>query len=519
MKHQCPNGKIIDLPDDATQSEIESIINIESPPENKPSLQMGKQAGGGSMAADIADSFLKNLPMVGSTIGSFVGSPGRVAGPVGTLLPVGLAAAGGGLGQAAENIIRRALDFRQNPQANNAWQTAAEQGTMEAAAPAAFRALGKIAAPFANIFKANPEGQALKALSEKEGLPLLPSAINPTRTAKAIEGAVDLFPTGKLASSYMQNKTYRWLLDTRQKVLDDMVGNVGGQGGTFARRAGDARLSTYEKSRQAYANITDSAGGENAIVPMESIQNYFKSLDNAPKKIQELINDFNARIASSGTPNGMTAKDLDEFLFKVSKEGKGYWQHLHPAINRDLEAFDQLGGKQLSNAWKMAQKENLNAKNFEYLVGIFQKYSQPAKGGGEVFQTRNFYQTIMMPSTQKYIQKNFGKTALDNLNDYAETVRRLGEATEGRDYGMGDVAKQAMAGSVLGMTLNPLTNPGLLVPYGVAPAVAYYITKPRSVFKEWLTSGLPAKYPETAKATKEALKVGGRAAISRKDEE
>jgi hypothetical protein len=315
------------------------------------------------------------------------------------------------------------------------------------------------------------------------------------------EWAGNFIPTGRMYTKYQQNKVYRWMMDSRARFLEETTGVPMANTGTFGRAAGEAGAAAKQEGSKAYQDIIKAAGGNDTAIPMTNLKQYFDSIyDDAPVKLQQVIKDFRVRVGQGET---MTAKNLDEFVAKLSKV-KEYKRQIDHNLFSDLEAFDKASGQQVKDAVASAAGKFKQAKGYEFLNGLFSK-TTAERGGEEFFQTGNFYRMVMEPKNQKIMKEHFGEQALRNLKDYAELMLVMGREAEKRNRGneVAELAKMALIGG------GSFVNPTVALSYGFGPVAAWYIMKPRKEFLQWIAqSGM----------TKDALKIGGRAAISRGDE-
>ena len=501
MIHKFPDGTLHNLPDDATPAEIRQLIGEQSPDASLSFMDRVKNkmadvadaVSGISVKNDIAlplaNSALKTLPAVGATAGALIGSPFVATGPWGALAPVGGAALGGAAGQSAENYLRNASGIGEQPTepVMSPLKTGAEMGAWEMGAGSLLKVLGKMAAPKGKAFAENPEGQKLYKYAKDNDLPFSPSTIQPSKGTQFLENAVNLFPSGKAVTTKYQNDLYRWLLNSRTKFVEDMTGIAGAGEGGFIKNAGSNQAAVKDSAKKAYRGITEAAGGSETIIPMENTKQYFDSIyDVAPKKIKELINDFRTRVVSAGEAGGgvgMTAKDFDEFHSVIGKKGSGFKDHISSQVNKDIGIFDAAGEKNVLDALNNAGFRWSESKDYAKISGLFQTATKMGQNGEEIFSPSVFYRVVENPANQEYFKKHLSKNAVENMKEYAELVLKIGEETAKRttSKNLGFIQAGMLGG---GMMANPIAHPTLAIPYGVTPVLAYYMMKPRRVFKQ-----------------------------------
>jgi len=436
--------------------------------DSKPSLKM-----------QAADKFLESLPVGGATFGSGLGTPFGLYGRTGG------AAAGGYIGKSVENIARSITGIGGAPNAKEAligpFLEGAEQGAWEAGGGR----LGEIAT--SAFSKLRPKAVEF---AEKAGLKLSPTTLNPgSRWAQFKEWVGNAVPTGRMYTKYQQDKTYRWMMDSRAKFLEEATGVPLGEG-SFTRTASEAATAARTEGSKAYADIIVAAGGPDKTISVPGLKSWFDEVyETAPQKLQQLIRDFRTR---TGGGEAMTAKDLDEFVAKLAKV-KEFKTNIEPILFDDLEPV-------VRDAVASAAGKFKQSKNYEFMNGLFTKFTTE-RNGEEFFQTGNFYRTVMNPKTQKYIKDNFGGVVLQNMNDYAEMMLTLGREAEKKFKGneVAELAKIAMLGG------GSYLNPAVATAFAFGPVAAWMVMKPRKEFLRWMA---------TSPAAKQALMIGGRAAIS-----
>ena len=196
------------------------------------------------------DTSLNLLPMLGATAATLTGPAGVIPGAM-------MATAGGMGGRLLQNLLR--------PEAPGAPQTPTERFTdplTEGAKMGAWETggglLGMILkrAGSAAKFAADPAAQALQKFSEANNLPFSPSTIFPSKTASAVESAVNLFPTGKAVTTAYQNKLSDWLLKSRGQVISDLTGiGTEGTGKRLIEATGDVKTGLAKGVKEAYEDI------------------------------------------------------------------------------------------------------------------------------------------------------------------------------------------------------------------------------------------------------------------------
>jgi hypothetical protein len=525
MKHQLPNGKVLDLPDDASNAEIQSIIDQESPPE-KSFLEKAKEFLTSTTEGGLSDSLLKSLPAVGATAGATLAAPLIATGPWGVASPVGGAALGGAAGASVEDFIRNLTGVGKQPTTPglNPLKAGAEMGAWETGAGSLLNILSRIGAPVAKALETNPLNQKFADFALKNDLPMSPSTINPSWMAKATEAMTNMFPTGKMITSKYQNELYRKFLDTRAKMLGEITetGELMGTAPLQDAAVRSTKEALRDASKEAYSGIIPAIGGRQTSIPVEKtrelIDNILESsrVQRNPEMVK-LLDSFNTKSRNGS----VTAQDFYSFQGQINAtagKNRDYSlaEDIWSSLNQDIKAYDHATGTQLMDVINTSKGAWIKESEFKFMSDIFKKSSTITRGE-EIFQPDKFYSVVMNDNNQKYIKKQFGDDVLANLRDYAEFARKI--ATESNKKNMSDMQKlwqqTGMALGVGGAGTSLFTGPGvagaaaIAVPMGSSYIAAHMLMKPRGVFKKWLTTGF-----EGSEAASQALKIGGRAAIS-----
>jgi hypothetical protein len=140
----------------------------------------------------LADNVMKMLPVIGATGGAVLGSPNPLTAVMG-------AGTGGAAGKSLEDVLRRLTGIGEQPQVPGAGplKTGAEMATWEAGSGPLISLLTKIGGPFAKMFENNPAAQNISKFATENNLPMSPSTILPTNTAKAVGGPLIYSPREK----------------------------------------------------------------------------------------------------------------------------------------------------------------------------------------------------------------------------------------------------------------------------------------------------------------------------------
>lgn len=497
-------------------------------------VQMGPGGSMNSMSLEDINAWMREnntkekavsmLPAIGATAATLAAP--ATGGASGLLAASLLAMAGGTGGRLAENLIRENTGMPGGPQTDTESFTdplveGAKMGALElAGGPAA-----AMLRPGAKALAANPSAQKLLQFSKDQNIPFSPSTIAPTKTARFVESMTNLFPTGKAVTSLYQDRLSKWLMDSRSQVISDLTGiSTGGTGKRLIAETGAVKEGLAKGSKEAYGEIVPTIGGEGALIPMDQTHAFLRSLYDSGtvgknKKLKSLIADFESKLTNPDPnlkPNMMKAEDFAQWQAKISGKARsgdnfGLGDKIWAAVGEDMKAFDAAQSKNLSDIVSQAKLDWKTKAAYEHLTNYFNLATGVGPGGQEVFQTGRFYSLIMQDKNKRTLIKDIGEEAYENLKDFAEMALKVSEETGKRS--MSDVSKIFQAGMVGGGGYAAFTNPSLLVPYGMAPIVAWQTMKPRGVFKKWLTEGF------NPKKTIETLKVGGRAAIAAGNDE
>jgi len=498
--------------------------------ENKigaPSLSFGSNPLKPTAQADVssyieensgANLALKTLPALGATAATLLGPAGIVASPL-------MATAGGAGGSLLEGLIRRNTGMG-GPQTPTERMTGPLiEGAKQGAAELAFHPLGvlasKMLAPNAAKLAGNPEAQSLLSYTKQNKLPMSPSTILPSKLSSAVEGGINMLPTGKAVTSKYQDRLYQFLLDSRRKVLEELTGAGKTESGKLAGAVSEKRGELKTGVRGSYGEIVPEIikGGGTIALPQTTA--YLDSLLQAPaiaknKRMAGMIEDFKERLLPG--QQAMSAQNFDSWqatignAAKTLKNNPNLGQDIWKVINGEVEAFDKTGGTALLDAINKAKMDNTTMAKYRTLSGFFEKATTIGQGGQEIFSAGRFYTTIMNERNQATLIRNFGKEGYENLKDYATMALKISE--EAGKKGMSPIAKIWQTGLLGGLGAAAVFKPSLVVPYGMSYVAAHMVMKPRGIFKRWLTEGLSLSRP-----VKETLKIGGRAAIAATDEE
>lgn len=322
MKYQLPNGSMLDLPDDISKDELRGMVDKYSPPE-KSLWDSTKDFATSTKEGGLSDSLLRSLPAVGATAGAVIGSPALLTGPWGAAVPVGGAALGGAAGSSVEDFLRRVTGVGKQPETPglNPLKAGAEMGAFEMGAGGLLGILSKIGAPNAAKLAANPDNSRFADFALKNELPMSPSTIQPSFMSRLTESMTNMFPTGKAISSYYQNKTYKWLLNSRQQIIEDLTGIAHGEPGKrLIEATSDVKAGLKSGTNEGYAAITPEIGGAEATIPMENTAKYLRNLyENglvSNNRMKSLIADFESKLIVPGETaakgaGGYTQRQLD----------------------------------------------------------------------------------------------------------------------------------------------------------------------------------------------------------------
>jgi hypothetical protein len=463
-------------------------------------------------ANDPKDQALSLLPALGATAAVATGPPGLLAATL-------LAGAGGMGGRLIENLVRKNTGGPGGPQTEMERFTdpLIEGGKMAGLEAIGGPVLSRILSPGAKSME-DPAARRFMDYATKNDLPMMPSTIAPApllSSTTAVEGLSRFFPTGRFFIERSHEQLYQKMLDSRAKMLGDLTGTTAemSQSPVFADAISSTSKMLKDKTIGAYAEIVPGAGGKSARIPMSNTREFIDQMMETPRvqrneKLVKLLDDFNTESAT-----GLTAKDFERFQQKVNKTtainkdynlGKAIWEN----INKDLAAFDEATGKQLLDVVTTARGSNAQMAKFVEMQKLFKKATS-IKDGQELFNADRFYFLVNNDQNRNYMVKQFGEDAFANMKEYAEYMRKISMDISKTKLGeMGKIWQTVLAG---GGAASSFYAPGVLVPYGASAVAAWRMMAPKSTFKKWLTTGMG---PEG----KEAIKIGGRAAISGGDD-
>ncbi len=239
---KLPDGSRVKFPDTMTDQEITTAIETEILPQitqegnafRNPTATTPHPTGIGppdatqpSFLQQINKGFIDQLPTIGAQAGSAAGG--------GFIMPNPMSVATAGLGGAAGQSIQDLITENRPNTPQEQWL--AEQG-QPARTPRGFMeqmaGVGKagrnamvgemvggalMKAPTAFARTMTLEAKAIAEFAKKEKLPLSPSAINPTKTAKAVEATTESVFTGKAWATHKRKQ----LQDGLQRVYDELV--------------------------------------------------------------------------------------------------------------------------------------------------------------------------------------------------------------------------------------------------------------------------------------------------------
>lgn len=220
-----------------------------------------------SFLRQVLSGFVEQLPAIGAQVGSAAGGGFITPNPV----SVATSGLGGAAGQSIQDLITelRPNTPREEWYAQQGQPARTPRSFMEqmAGVGKAGRAamtgemtggvLGKLPSAFARTM--TPESKAVMEFAKKENLPLSPSALSPTKAAKAVETTTESIFTGKAWATHKRKQ----LQDGLQRVYDELTDalpkiepRIAGKEVGVALK--DVKAQMKGKTSQGYSDFVDN---------------------------------------------------------------------------------------------------------------------------------------------------------------------------------------------------------------------------------------------------------------------
>lgn len=537
-----PDGKKVKFPDDMTQEQIQDIIETELYPKAPETKDMRT---GGIQISDILPSgrqWLEQAPVAGAMVGGRVGS---VGGPKGAMIGSGV---GGATGQALENILANVL-YGEKQTFGEGMKSVLSSGLTagigEGAGQKVVDVGRKVMAPFAS--KMTPQAVEVAEQTAKRGIPMSPSSINPTKTARAFESVGNVLFPGKSWTVHKQ----RQLGDVLAQSADDIMRaapvkgadkyDVGASLGEAVTQKG---MALRESTKAAYKEWNKNMGDKpvNMAKTSKVLEDFLSSRNIKDKSIRDFVEEYAAE-GSQWSP-----KLVDQYQNKISTKTfdkmRGLYDDLQKALKSDLgdDMFGLLQSARDASKLERVFRSNRSVK------GILQNYhTSPEKAVTNLFRSGNLKDVNMLKKeldkeTWDVARSRFLENLMDASMDYSgqtkvfkpgkfiqlfdtykrqienvfpESFKEISDFANLNKFAIGDVGKRGMSEMAQGWQLGTVGgflgavgtgNFGYTVPYGFSWMMAKSLMNPSGLLKQWLTTGISA--PMTEEATKQAVKAG-----------
>jgi len=455
---------------------------------------------------DVATTAIKQLPVVGSTLGAVGGAAGgtAVGGPVGGYAGgVGGAAVGGGLGDLASNLLLQKLGLAPPQPMEANLDSAMTEGGMQGV----FQAVpfGKILAPFAK--KLSPEAAAVAKETAERGIPVSPSSIQPGIVSKTAQATADWGP-GRLWTHFKRMQIDPKMLQYRKEVIESLPG--GGPGVTDFKIISN---NLKEETKATYTTMKEMVGKDGKI----GLTKTYEKIDTALDRVSDPA--IKARLEKF-IQNGreQTAAQFDDFQ-------KKYWSGLYTkggnakssdakimgeimeAMKADMEAFGTATGKDILGTYLKAKELSMTERAMGAVRIMFEKSIRRPDGLAEHFSPGTFVQIFQ--KNQKQLEKALPKDTYETIRQFADVAQAVtGDyaKTKGMDQAVSAILGAGAAG---GAVYAPLW---VAVPSGFSLVMAKSLMNPKGWVRDWLTTGI-LQGAESG-AAKAGLRLGGRALIT-----
>lgn len=473
-----------------------------------------------------------------------MGSLGTVAGaPLGPPGMIGGGAIGAAGGEAIEQLIRR---FAGDEKLTS--QEAMKKINLEAAfaggSEMGTAGMGNLLRPFAK--RMGPMAQKIATIAKQQKLPMSPSAISPTKTAKVFEWFGDILPTGKLWGQVKRKQLSNNLMRMVEEVKGALPVRADKVEAGMELGAGikEAKVSLKSISGTKY-KAWEKAVGASDIQMAETAKVIEKNADSIKKPdARAMIETFRGK----GTI--WTAKDVDDYQKQIWGKLRGKY----PNLAKDLQnALKKDIGEDLTKYLEDARSAWADFKTFESnptVKTIVRKYATDAERVIlEAFRSGNLEDVTKIKNavdentwkmaTSRFVEnildtavkpegnqmvfrpmefiKNYEKyqrqilnampEIYENINNFYLITKASVQDLQKMDMGFFGKGWQAMAAG--GMATGAgMGQPLVLVPAGFSAIVAKSLMNPKGWLKTWLTEGARGIMPEVIR---QGPRIGGRA--------
>lgn len=458
-------------------------------------------------------------------------------GPLGQALSVGTSYLGGGGGQMVEDLIRGESPPMTVEGVTEAFKRFHRAGTTAAqydllGGPIG-EVAGKVAAPFAR--KMSTEDILAKQFAQRERLPVAPSAIRPTRTAKMFEWTGE-----RLAGNLITDMRRRQLAEGFERIVKEADESLPFKtdkieaGMRLGAGVKEAKSDIARRTRQAYDSFldrlrTDFGGGKQL-----SLENFSQVAEKYREQAKEgsELRQFLAQIADR--KGQFSVEEMDNFqkqIWNRTWPKKGHiGGQLWDALDKDLAAEGAEYAALLKSAKDTAKLAHEFKKDPTLRVILRQYGNDPERVILNAFRAGNFQSVnrikqLVDRETWETARSQFVKNILDtgynqerefvpakflnNYRKYEKQIRNVMPETADRldmlaiiiERSLTDLRPTSRIGAVGDLALAgamgtgaALSSPALAVPFGFTAILAYSMRNPKGWMKKWLTTGfLPSK--------------------------
>lgn len=383
----------------------------------------------------------------------------------------------------------------------------------EAGGQAVMAGAQKIAAPFAKKFAerlASNQGAKVAQEMVESNIPISPSEIQLTKTAKAFQWIADNFMPGNLIANKRREEVSSAILKMRQEFITDTMDLP-----KFTESIPQAQT----KTRELFTQFAEQAGGKETLIPMPETIKFIEA--NMGKDItmsdQWWMKKFIPWMKKEGDARSIEQINSLHATYnrswnKLTPAQKELRNGLRESLYKDLAENDLQAGLQLETALKTAQEAAKVPRDITKARWIEQSLLNPATDiidQAYVFSPAKF--KVQVDKNLTKIEQMFGQEGLDIINKFADKLMlaapdmaklgKISDATKSMRQltGLGMLSiPGAIAAGQPGLAL------GLSVPYGFQTFVAKSLMNPSGWLRKWLTTGFK---PPTL-LTKEAPKLG-----------
>ena len=483
----------------------------------------------------------------GGAIGSAVGVAAGI--PLGLPGIVGGGMVGGAGGEAIEQVIMRVLGQGGPETSEEAMRKINEQAAWGGGSEMLPPMVGNALKPLGEI----PEQAARMAkIAKGNKLPLSPSAILPSKTAKAFEWVGDVLPTGKAWTTHKRKQ----LSEALVKMTDDTIGSISTGADKYeagvklseGTRLGKGKLAT--ETQKQYRGFSDylktiEAGGNNLDNTVETLTKHldeFKEGTPAHDTFSMIIDR-----AKRGQVGGDQIDILQKSIWDATYPKKSYiggeiWESLKKDLADTPDALLLLERAKEANKLKAAFDKNTTVKNIlRFGKQDPEKVILTAFRSGNIEEvkaikkavdketwdmarsrfvenlldtaiTEKGTQRILEPQKFNKIFKTYERQIKSVFPEIYDNIKQLDDvfraSVDDLSKGsMGDWQKGWQGAAAAGMLAGAYKSPGIVIPAGVGTwAISKSLMNPKGWLKAFLTGA-------AAEPVKQGLRMGGRAAM------